>query len=174
MTWQIDPAHSAVTFGVKHMLIATVRGQFTEFDVDAAIDEQRPEQSAATVAIAAASVETGEPNRDNHLRSADFFDAEHYPMIVFRSKRIEPRGKEEVRVVGDLTVKDVTREVVLEGEWSLPREDAFGEARAGISVEGKVNRKDFGLNWSAPVEMGGIVVGDTVKLAVDLEFVRRN
>jgi polyisoprenoid-binding protein YceI len=174
MPWQLDPTHSSITFGVKHMLVATTRGAFTRYEVDAAIDERQPENSNATISIDAASITTGEPKRDGHLQSPDFFDTERFPRIIFRSKRLEPRGRGEVRVVGDLTVKDVTKEIVLEGEWSPPQTDAFGGQRAGISVEGKLNRKEFGLTWSAPVEMGGIVVGDTVKLAVDLELVSTN
>ncbi|MCC7363303.1 MAG: YceI family protein [Dehalococcoidia bacterium] len=171
MTWQLDPTHSSIQFGVKHMLVATTRGTFREYDVDATIDEANPAASQAVVTIRAASIDTGEANRDGHLKSADFFDAETYPEIVFRSKRIEPKGS-DVRLIGDLTVKGVTKEVALEGEWSAPQQDPFGGTRAGISVEGKVNRKDFGLTWTAPVELGGIVVGDTVKLSVDVELVK--
>lgn len=172
MTWQLDPTHSTVQFGVKHMLVASTRGRFNDYTVRANIDEQDPAKSQAEVVIKTASIDTGEANRDGHLKSPDFFNVDQYPEIVFRSKRIEPRGSSDVRLVGDLTILDVTREVTLEGEWSKPQVDPFGSTRAGISVEGKVNRKDFGLTWSAPVEFGGIVVGDTVKLTVDIELVK--
>jgi polyisoprenoid-binding protein YceI len=173
MPWKVDPAHSSVNFGVRHMLVATTRGKFTDYDVEANVDESDPAKSSAEVVIKAASVDTGEAKRDAHLRSADFFDVERYPDITFRSKRLVPKGEEEVELIGDLTVRDVTREVKLDGEWSKPQTDPFGVERSGISVEGKVNRKDFGLNWSAPVEMGGIVVGDNIKLSVDVELVKQ-
>ncbi|MEO9254691.1 MAG: YceI family protein [Tepidiformaceae bacterium] len=172
MPWKVDPAHSSVNFGARHMLVATTRGKFNDYSVNATVDEDDLSKSSAEVTIKAASVDTNEPKRDAHLRSADFFDAERFPDITFKSKRLEPKGDEDVRLVGDLTVKDVTREVTLDGEWSKPQADPFGVQRTGISVEGKVSRKDFGLNWSAPVEMGGIVVGDTIKLMVDLELVK--
>jgi polyisoprenoid-binding protein YceI len=173
MPWKVDPAHSSVNFGVRHMLVATTRGKFTDYDVEAKVDESDPAKSSAEVVIKAASVDTGEAKRDAHLRSPDFFDVERYPDITFRSKRLVPKGEEEVELIGDLTVRDVTREVKLDGEWSKPQKDPFGVERSGISVEGKVNRKDFGLNWSAPVEMGGIVVGDNIKLSVDVELVKQ-
>jgi polyisoprenoid-binding protein YceI len=172
MSWQVDPAHSSIQFGVKHMLVATTRGRFSRYEVDAAVDDEQPEKSRATVTIDAASIETGQDQRDAHLRSPDFFDVERYPNIVFRTRRLEPDGDGEYRVIGDLTIRDVTREVALTGEVSGPITDAFGAVRAGISAEGKVNRKDFGLTWSAPVEAGGIVVGDAVKLSIDLELTR--
>src|SRR5207247_1206273 len=118
--------------------------------VDARIDEAHPENSQATVKIDAASIDSGEERRDAHLRSPDFFDVDRYPDILFRTRRLEPREDGDYRVVGDLTIRDVTREVVLDGEVSGPMTDAFGATRAGISAEGKVNRKDFGLTWSAP------------------------
>jgi len=172
MSWNVDPAHSSVNFGVRHMLVATTRGKFSDYTVNASIDEEDPSKSRAEVIIKAASVDTGEPARDKHLRSADFFDVEKYPDIVFTSIRLEPKGDEDVTLVGNLTIKDITKEVTLKGEWSKPQADPFGATRSGISVEGKVNRRDFGLTWSAPVEMGGVVAGDSVKLAVDIELVK--
>ena len=170
MAWQVDPAHSIIQFGVKHMLVATTRGRFGRYDVDATIDEQHPETSQATVVIDAASVETGQEQRDAHLRSADFLDVENYPTIVFRTRRLEPDGDGEYRIVGDLTIRGVTREIALKGEVNGPLTDAFGAVRAGISAEGKLNRKDFGLIWNGPVEAGGIVVSDAVKLTIDFEL----
>jgi polyisoprenoid-binding protein YceI len=173
MPWSVDPAHSSVNFGVRHMLVATTRGKFTDYSVDANVDEKDPAKSQATVTIEAASVNTGEPDRDKHLRSADFFDVEKYPEIVFKSIRLEPKGDEDVTLVGNLTIKDVTKEIALQGEWSKPQTDPFGTTRSGISVEGKINRRDFGLTWSAPVELGGIVAGDSIKLNVDVELVKQ-
>lgn len=174
MTWQLDTAHSTIQFGVKHMLVATTRGKFTDYTVDAAIDETDVARSVATVTINAASIETGDSGRDSHLKSPDFFDVERFPTITFASKRLEPKKDGEFRLVGDLTIRGITREVVLDAEVAAPSKDPFGAVRAGISAEGKVNRKDFGLTWSAPVEAGGIVVADTVKLTIDLELNKQN
>ncbi len=169
MTWQLDTAHSTIQFGVKHMLVAPPRGKFTDYPVAAAIDETDVARSVATVTINAASIETGDSGRDGHLKSPDFFDVERFPTITFASKRLEPKKDGEFRLVGDLTIRGITREAVLDAEVAAPSKDPFGAVRAGISAEGKVNRKDFGLTWSAPVEAGGIVVADTVKLTIDRE-----
>ena len=174
MTWQLDTAHSTIQFGVKHMLVATTRGKFTDYTVDAAIDETDVARSVATVTINAASIETGDSGRDSHLKSPDFFDVERFPTITFASKRLEPKKDGEFRLVGDLTIRGITREVVLDAEVAAPSKDPFGAVRAGISAEGKVNRKDFGLTWSAPGEAGGIVVADTVKLTIDLKLNKQN
>lgn len=174
MTWQLDTSHSGIQFGVKHMLVATTRGRFTDYAVDAAVDERDVTQSHAVVTINAASVETGDERRDGHLKSADFFDVEQFPTITFASRRIEPAKNGEFKLIGDLTIRGITKEVTLDAEVAAPTADPFGLMRAGISAEGKVNRKDFGLTWSAPVEAGGIVVGDSVKLTIDLELNKQN
>jgi len=174
MTWQLDTAHSGIHFGVKHMLVATTRGSFGDYTVDAAIDEGDITKSHATVTIDAASIDTGDDRRDGHLKSPDFFDVAQFPTITFTSKRLEPKRGGEYRLIGDLTIKGITREVELEAEVAAPTTDPFGAVRAGISAEGKVNRRDFGLTWSAPVEAGGIVVGDSVKLTIDLELNKQN
>ena len=171
MPWNLDPTHSALEFGVKHMVLTTVKGKFRSFAVDANIDEADLANSSATITIDAGSVDTGENDRDNHLRSADFFDAENHPQLIFVTKRLEPKGG-EYRIVGDLTIRGVTKEVALEGEVTGPLKDPWGNMRAGISAETKISRKDFGLTWNAALEMGGVVVGDAVKLAIDIELVK--
>lgn len=171
MSWTIDRTHSRVGFGVRHMMVATVRGEFEDFDADIVLDEQEPSRSSALITIKTASVNTRDENRDNHLRSQDFFDAEHSPEITFASKRIEKKGN-DYRIVGDLTIRGVTKEVELEAEFSGPVKDPWGNTKAALSAEGKINRKDFGLNWNAALEAGGMLVSDTVKLSIDLELAK--
>ncbi len=172
MTWNLDTAHSSVEFSIRHMMIASVKGRFARYEVDASVDEANLENSSATVRIDVNSIDTREPQRDAHLRSPDFFDAEHYPQIVFVSKRIEKRGGADYRITGDLTIKNVTREVSFNAEVNGPVKDPWGGTRAVLTAETKVNRKDFGLNWNAALEAGGWLVGDDVKLSIDLELVK--
>jgi len=172
MPWNVDPAHSTVGFGVRHMVMTTVRGQFKDYAVAADVDEDDLARSSATVTIQAASVDTGVADRDAHLRSADFFDAENHPVITFATRRFEAKGAGEYRLIGDLTIRGVTREVVLDAEMTAPLKDPWGNTRAGLSAEGKINRKDFGLGWNGVLEAGGLVVSDSVKLAIDLELAK--
>ncbi|MBE0609554.1 MAG: YceI family protein [Dehalococcoidia bacterium] len=172
MTWNLDPAHSGLQFAVKHMVISTVRGSFGEFAVDAEIDEANLANSRATVRIDAASLTTGNADRDAHLRSADFFDVEAHPSIVFESRGIERRGGDDYRITGDLTIRGITRAIVLDGEIQGPVKDPWGGLRFGLSASGKVNRKEFGLNWNAALEAGGFLVGDDVKLTIEAELVK--
>lgn len=172
MEWNLDPVHSSVSFSVRHMVIASVKGSFSRFSLDAAIDDTNLPASRGTLRIEAASIDTREPQRDGHLRSADFLDADNYPELVFLAKRIEPRGGSDYRITGDLTIRGVTKEVTLNAEVNGPLKDPWGGTRVGVEAEGKINRKDFGLNWNAVLEAGGFVVGDEVKLTVDLELVK--
>ena len=172
MQWNLDSTHSSVTFSVRHMVIASVKGRFATFTVDANVDETNLANSSATVRIDAASIDTRDSQRDTHLRSADFLDAETHPQIVFASKKIESRGGSDYRIVGDLTIRGVTKPVTLDGEVSGPVKDPWGGTRVGLSAQGKINRKEFGLNWNAALEAGGFLVGDDVKLSVDLELVK--
>jgi len=171
MPWQLDTAHSSITFAVKHMVIATVKGEFQQFDVQANVDEANLAASTATVTIEAASVATREQQRDDHLRSADFLDIANFPTVTFTTKRITAKGDEH-KIVGDLTIHGVTKEVDLEGEITGPLKDPWGGTRVGLSAEGKISRKDFGLTYNAVLEAGGMLVGDQVKLSVDLELVK--
>jgi polyisoprenoid-binding protein YceI len=172
MNWNLDPAHSGLQFAVKHMVISTVRGSFREFAVDAEIDEANPVNSRATVRIDAASIDTGNADRDAHLKSADFFDVENHPAIVFVTRGIEHRGGDDYRITGDLTIRGTTRTIVLDGEIRGPVKDPWGGLRFGLSANGKVNRKEFGLNWNAALEAGGFLVGDDVKLSIEAELVK--
>lgn len=172
MPWSLDPSHSSVEFAVKHMVISSTKGRFQEFAVDADIDEADLAASHATVTIEAATVDTRDDRRDEHLRSADFFDAANHPQITFVTKRLEPRGGSDYRIVGDLTIRGVTKEVALDGEVSGPVKDPWGGTRLGLSASGKVNRKEFGLVWNGVLETGGVLVGDDVKMNIETELVK--
>jgi len=170
-TYQLEPTHSSVEFAVKHMLIATSRGRFHDFDVTANVDETNFANSSATVRIKAESIDTRTPDRDAHLRSADFLDTENHPELVFVTRSIAPhRGNWQI--VGDLTVRGVTREVVLDAEVSGPVTDPWGGRRIGVSAHGKINRKDFGMVWNAALDAGGFVLADDVKLSIEVELLK--
>ena len=172
MTWNLDLSHSSVEFAVKHMVISSTKGRFAKYEVDANVDEQNLANSSATVRIDAASVDSRDEKRDAHLRSADFFDAENHPFITFTTKRLEPKGGDDYKLIGDLTIRGITREVSLNGEVTGPVKDPWGGTRFGISAQGKVNRKDFGLTWNGVLEAGGLLVGDDVKLSIETELVK--
>ncbi len=169
-TWSVDPAHSSVEFAVKHMAIATVKGRFTEFE--GALEAGEDGSASASGVVRVASINTHEPQRDDHLRSSDFFDAESHPEIRFASKRIEPRGDGSFVVVGDLTIKGVTREVELPGTVEGTGRDPWGNERVALELRGEIDRKDFGLTWNQELETGGVLVGEKVKLALDLAAVK--
>ena len=172
MAWEVDLAHSSLEFAVRHMLVSTVKGTFLAFSVDAEIDDEDLAKSGATVKVNAASLDTREPRRDAHLRSADFFDTEHFPTIIYTVKSIDKVSSDRYRITGDLTIKEITREVPLDAEISGPVADPFGALRLGISAEGRVNRHDYGLDWNLATEAGGLLVGDDVKISVEIEFVK--
>jgi polyisoprenoid-binding protein YceI len=154
------------------MVVTTVRGRFGSFNVDADINPDDLTKSKATVTVDVASIDTHDEGRDTHLKSADFFDAERYPQMTFVTKRIESKGGNEYRLTGDLTIRGTTKEVTLDGEVNGPVKDPYGNERIGLTGEGKINRKDFGLNWNAMLEAGGAVVADEVKLEIDVELVQ--
>jgi polyisoprenoid-binding protein YceI len=170
-TWHVDPAHSSVEFEIKHMMIATVRGRFKEFE-GTLIAAENIADSRAFGFVKTASIDTNQPERDAHLRSPDFFDAERYPEIRFESTRIEPLGGARYRVRGDLTIKDVTREIELEASVEGAQRDPWGNDRVGMQAHGTINRKDFGLRWQQALETGGLVVGDEVRMLVDISAVK--
>ena len=164
--WQIDPAHSAAHFSVRHLMISNVRGEFTKLSGSALINPADPAKSSVEVTIEAASVNTREPQRDDHLRSADFLDVANHPTLTFRSKRIESLGPENFKLTGDLTIRGVTKEIAFEVEGpTAPVKDPWGNIRAGITASTKINRKDFGVAFNALTETGGLVVGDEVPCA---------
>jgi len=172
--WQIDPAHSAAHFSVRHLMITNVRGEFTKISGGALINPVDPAKSSVQVTIEASSVNTREPQRDEHLRSADFFDVANHPTLTFRSKRIETLGAEHFKVTGDLTIRGVTKEVPFDVEGpTAPIKDPWGNIRVGVSASAKINRKDFGVAFNALTETGGVVVGDEVKITVEAELIQQ-
>jgi polyisoprenoid-binding protein YceI len=172
--WQIDPAHSAAHFSVRHLMISNVRGEFTKLSGSALLDTADPAKSTVEITIEAASVNTREPQRDEHLRSADFFDVANHPTLTFRSKRVEALGGENFKLSGDLTIRGVTKVVTFDVEGpTAPVKDPWGNIRAGVTASAKINRKDFGVAFNALTETGGLVVGDEVKITVEAELIQQ-
>ncbi len=172
-TWTIDPVHSIAEFAVRHMMVSTVKGRFRSMEGSITLYEERPERSSVVATIDVASVDTAEPDRDAHLRSDDFFNAERFPKMTFRSTRVELQGEDRARVYGDLTIRDVTREVALDVEFEGRAKDPWGNERIGFSAATELNRKKFGLRWNQVLETGGVVVGDRVKVSLHVEAVRQ-
>jgi polyisoprenoid-binding protein YceI len=172
IAWQIDNSHSTIEFGVKHMMVTTVPGQFTEFGGDITVDSQNVLNSKVEGWIGTASVTTRDANRDAHLRSADFFDAEQFPRMTFVSKRIERVGGEQYKVIGDITIKGVTREFTFDVTNEGRGKNPWGSEIWGLTAKATLNRKDFGLNWNVALEAGGWLVGDQVKIEVEMQLVK--
>jgi polyisoprenoid-binding protein YceI len=171
--WQVDPAHSAVNLVVRHMVISKVRGHFAKWTARLDLDPEHLARSSVEVQIDAASIDTGVADRDAHLRSPDFLDVQKHPAITYRSRQVEVLSPERVRVVGDLTVRGVTREVPLDVEVGGQGKDPWGNLRAGFSARASLSRKDFGLTWNQALETGGVLVGDRVDVEVEVEAVRQ-
>lgn len=172
-TWNIDAAHSVAEFKVKHMMISNVKGQFTGVTGTLSLDEADVTNSRVEVSIDAASISTGDAQRDAHLKSAEFFDAEKFPVLTFKSTRVVSKANEELAVSGDLTIHGVTRNVEFKVEGpTAAAKDPWGKTRVGVSASTKINRKDFGLTWNATLETGGILVGDEVTITLDVQFVK--
>jgi polyisoprenoid-binding protein YceI len=172
-TYEIDPIHSNIHFSIRHLMISNVRGAFTHVKGTVVYDSDNPSGSSIQVEIDVNSIDTRDETRDKHLRTADFFDVEKYPTMKFVSTKIEKAGENEFKVTGDLTIHGVTKPVVLDVyEVSPETKDPWGNYRLGASAKAKVNRKDFGLTFNAPLETGGVMIGDEVKLEFDLEVVR--
>jgi polyisoprenoid-binding protein YceI len=172
-TWVVDPVHSSVEFATKHMMVTTVRGRFEKFDAVVDFDEANPASSSVEARIEAASIDTRAADRDGHLRSSDFLDAENYPYITFKSTRIEPDGDDRYLISGDLTIRGVTKHVVLDTEFAGIGKSPWGNRVAALSAETKINRKDFGLVWNVGLGTGGWLVGDEVRIHIDLELVEQ-
>jgi polyisoprenoid-binding protein YceI len=172
-TWTIDGAHSVAEFAVKHMMVSTVKGRFHDLRGSLEIDEANPTNSRVEAEIETASVDTGQEQRDAHLRSEDFFAAERFPVMTFRSTRVEQVSDDEWKVYGDLTIRDVTRPVVLETEFEGQIRDAFGNQRAAFTATTTINRRDFGLNWNGVIEAGGVVVQDKVKITLHIAALKQ-
>ncbi len=172
--WQIDPSHSRAHFSVRHMMVANVRGEFAKVSGTVRLDSSDVTRSVVEAAVDTASISTGDAQRDAHLKSPDFFDVEIYPAIQFRSTQIVQKGAGELAVTGDLTLHGVTRPVVLDVEMEdLELKDPWGNIKRGATATTKINRKDFGLAWNVVLETGGFVVGDEIKITLDVELVKQ-
>ena len=171
--WVIDPVHSHVDFVVRHMMISKVRGRFREFSGVICIDEI-PERSSVEATIVAASIDTGDEERDRHLRSAEFLDVEHHPEIRFRSLSLRPSDKDHWKLTGELTIRGVTRPVMLLVEYCGTAADPWGNTRAAFLASGEINREDFAITWNQALEAGGFLVGKGVKIEIDVEAVLQN
>lgn len=172
-TWAIDPVHSSVEFSVKHMMVATVTGRFTRVEGTIRLDEADPTGSSVVASVDVASVDTGNAQRDGHLRTDDFFDAARYPTASFRSTTIERLDDERARLHGDLTIRGVTKPVVLEVAFEGQGQDASGEQRAGFTAEGAIDRLDYGITWNPALETGGVVVSNKVELTLHIAAIRQ-
>ena len=170
--WDIDVGHSALHFFVRHMLISKVHGRFAKWSGSIQLDEKDLTRSRVDVRVETASIDTQVADRDAHLKSPDFLDVAKYPEMTFRSKRIEKKG-EAYRVVGDLDLHGVTREVVLEAEFAGTGKDPWGNQRAGFSATASLDRREFGLVWNAALEAGGVLVGEKVEISIELEAVKQ-
>ncbi|MEE1886012.1 YceI family protein [Pedobacter flavus] len=170
--WVLDPTHSELTFKVKHMMITNVNGAFNNFSID--IEGEDIFDSKVQVKVDASSINTNNADRDGHLKSADFFDVENFPQITFESTSMEEKDDEEYELKGILTIKGVSKEVKLELEFGGINKDPWGNEKAGFSMSGKIHRKDWGLNWNAALETGGVLVSDEVKISGEFQFIKQS
>jgi len=171
--WVIDPTHSKIGFKVKHLMISNVLGNFKQFEGEVLTDGDNFENAEIKLTIEAASVDTEIADRDTHLKSADFFDAEKYPKLTFSDAKIVDLGDDTFEMKGNLTIKDVTKPVKLTVEFGGIMKDPWGNEKAGFSISGKISRKDWGLTWNAALEAGGVLVGEDVKIIIDVELLKQ-
>ncbi len=171
-TWTIDPSHTLVEFSVRHMMVSTVKGRFPAVSGTLHIDDTDPTNSSVSVEIETKSITTHDEQRDAHLRSADFFEADAYPTITFKSTSVEPTGEDTFKITGDLSIKDVTRPIQLQAELNGRGTNPWGKEVIGFSAQTSLNRKDFGLNWNVALEAGGVLVSDTIKITLEVEATR--
>lgn len=173
-TWVFDASHSGAYFSVRHMMVTNVRGSFGKIDGSVEFDGKNVAAMKVQATIDASTIDTRDPKRDEHLRSPDFFDVANHPTIEFRSKKATPAGDGKFKLVGDLTMRGVTKEVTLEVEGPTPAvQDPWGNTKVGATATTTVNRKDFGINWNKTLDAGGVVVGDEVKVTLDLQLVKK-
>jgi polyisoprenoid-binding protein YceI len=171
--WVLDPTHAEITFKVKHMMISNVSGKFTKFDAQVETEGEDFNTAKATFTAEAGSIDTGNEQRDGHLKSPDFFDAAKFPQIKFVATKYENVDNDgSYEVYGDLTIRDITKNVKLDAEFGGVIKDPWGNTRAGITISGKINRKEFGLSWHGVTETGSLVVGEDVRIHVELEFIK--
>lgn len=171
--WTIDPTHSEITFRVKHLMITNVKGEFRKFDAEINTAGADFTTAAIRATIDASSIFTNEPNRDNHLKSADFFDVEIYPELTFEGTSLKKTGGNMYQLSGNLSIKGISKPVTLDVEFGGINKDPWGNEKAGFSLSGTINRKDWGLNWNAALEAGGVLVSDEVKLSAEVQFVKQ-
>ena len=171
-SYALDPSHSRVGFVTRHAMIAKVRGAFNDVTGTATIDGANPSASALEVTIDAASIDTREEKRDAHLRSADFFDVEKFPALTFKSRRVQAISGDTFQLVGDLTIKDTSKEVVLDVEFEGTQKDPWGNQKSGFTATTKISRTAFGLTWNAALETGGVLVGDEIKISLDVQLLK--
>lgn len=170
--WKIDPAHSEILFKVKHLMITNVKGEFRSFNASVISDGNDFSNAEVNVEIDATSIFTNNESRDAHLKSADFFDVEKYPTITFKSTNVKEKDSDSFQLTGDLTIRDVTNPVVLDVDFGGTITDTYGNDKAGFSLSGKISRKEWGLNWNAALETGGVMVSDDVKINAEVQFVK--
>jgi polyisoprenoid-binding protein YceI len=171
--WALDPTHSEILFKVKHLMITNVKGEFRKFNATLISDGHNFSKAAVNVTIDAASVFTNEDNRDNHLKSADFFDVENHKEITFVGTSFDKVDDENYTLKGNLTIKGVSKEISLDVEFGGVNKDPWGNEKAGFAISGKINRKDFGLNWNAALETGGVLVSEEVKINAEIQLVKQ-
>ena len=172
--WVVDASHSNAGFSVRHMMITNVRGEFTKLEGTVSYDPAKPEATRIEASVDVDSLNTRDAQRDGHLKSPDFFDAEKFPKITFKSTAVKAKSSEELAVTGDLTIHGVTKEVVFEVEGpSAPSTDPFGNVRIGATATTKVKRDDFGITWNAALEAGGVLVGNDVKITLDISLIKQ-
>ncbi len=172
MSYKVDPAHSHVQFTVRHMMISKVRGSFEKFEGTFNLDEQNPAASTVDVKIDANSINTRDPQRDAQLRSADFFDVEKFPYLTFKSRKVEVLDSNHAKLYGDLTIKSIARPVILDVEYTGSAKSPWGTTSLGFEGTTTINRKDWELNWNKALETGGVLVGDEIKVDIELELVQ--
>lgn len=171
--WVLDPTHSEILFKVKHLMITNVKGEFRKFGAEVLTDGNDFTTASVNVTIDAGSVFTNNEDRDNHLKSADFFDSENFKELSFKATSLKKVDDDEYKLTGLLTIKGVTNEVSLNVEFGGINKDPWGNEKAGFSIEGKINRKDWGLNWNAALETGGVLVSEEVKISAEVQFVKQ-
>ena len=171
--WAFDPTHSEITFKVKHLMISNVKGEFKQFDSSLVADDDNLTNALAKASIQVASISTNNDDRDGHLKSVDFFEVEKFPTINFESTSIERFDEENGQLKGNLTIKGITKEVSFDLEFGGISKDPWGNEKAGFSLNGNINRADFGLTWNAALETGGVLVSDVIKIAAEIQFVKQ-
>lgn len=173
--WTVDPIHSMINFRVKHMMMTTVNGSFDKFNIEATTEGEDFLTADVVFSAETASINTGNESRDNHLRSEDFFNSEKYPAITFKPTKFElVDGDGSYTMFGDLTIRDITKNIKLDVEFGGTVKDPWGNTRAGFTINGKINRKDWNLNWNVALEAGGILVGEDVKINGEIQLVRQD